>query len=162
MVVAPKRQIQTFGNTTFRFQLVTELMDRAHEVRIRYGTIQAQKPQIITPQHYAKLLLEGFGSDAEEFADWLSKQPASRLPAVAALKYGFQIRRTDMRETVVHQPLEEVLDQLTIAAEGLEDPLSAVIQGVEEGWEIGLLKLTIDLVHGSAGANWGDLRQHGL
>ena len=45
---------------------------------------------------------------------------------------------------------------------GTDDPLSAVIQGVDDAWEVCLLKFTIDLIERSSGGNLGDLRQHGL
>jgi hypothetical protein len=39
---------------------------------------------------------------------------------------------------------------------------SAIIQGVDEGWEICLLKFTLELVEQSARINWFDLRRRGL
>ena len=43
-----------------------------------------------------------------------------------------------------------------------EEPLSAIIQGVDDAWEVCLLKFTIDLVKESAGGNLGDFRGKGL
>jgi hypothetical protein len=34
VIVSPDRRIETFGATSFHFYLVTELMDRANEIRI--------------------------------------------------------------------------------------------------------------------------------
>src|SRR5947209_19523987 len=37
VILAPERQIATFGNTSFEFHLISELMDRVDQVRIRTG-----------------------------------------------------------------------------------------------------------------------------
>src|SRR6266480_277800 len=66
VIVAPERQIATFGSTSFNFYLISELMDRVDQVRIRNGKIHAERPQILTPEHYYRLLLEGFGEKADD------------------------------------------------------------------------------------------------
>ena len=71
VILAPDRQIATFGITSFNFYLISELMDRVNQVRIRNGKIQAERPQILTPEHYYRLLLEGFGDKAERYVDHL-------------------------------------------------------------------------------------------
>ena len=38
VVIQPQRTIETFGSTSFRFLLVSELMDEVNAVRIRGGT----------------------------------------------------------------------------------------------------------------------------
>ena len=42
------------------------------------------------------------------------------------------------------------------------EPLSAVIQGVDDAWEVCLLKFTIDMIERSSGGNVGDFRRRGL
>ena len=37
VILAPQRQIATFGSTSFHFYLISELMDRVNEVRVRDG-----------------------------------------------------------------------------------------------------------------------------
>lgn len=158
VVVAPSARIATFGQTTFRFHLVTELMDSVNEVRVRNGRIHAERPEIITPENLSRLLLEGFGDKARAFADWLE----SRGENAALLKYGFRFRQTDFSEEIVHSPVDEVLDRVAASLDPERDPLSAVIHGVDEGWEVCLLKFTFDMVKGSAGGNLGDFRKKGL
>ena len=161
LLLGPSRQIKTFGNTQFRFHLLTESMDRVNEVRIRDGTIHAEGPLLLTPEHHARLLLENFGEQAGEFAEWL-RQPGR--PLAAMLKYGFQFRRSEVQETVVHDSFAVVSERLRAEVEESQsrDPLSAVLQGVEDAWEVCLLKFTMDLVQGSAAGNIGDLRSRGL
>ena len=71
VILAPEHQIATFGSTSFDFYLISEQMDRVNQVRIRNGKIQAERPQILTPEHYCRLLLDGFGDKAERYVDQL-------------------------------------------------------------------------------------------
>src|SRR5436305_378950 len=84
VILAPERQIATFGNTSFNFYLISELMDRVDQVRIRNGKVHAERPQILTPEHYCRLLLEGFGEKAERYVDQLREHARNS----AVLRYG--------------------------------------------------------------------------
>lgn len=161
LLLGPRRQIETFGSTQFHFHLLTESMDRVNEVRIRDGMIHADRPLLLTPEHHANLLLENFGEKAREFAEWL-RQPGR--PMATLLKYGFQFRRSQVQERIVHDSFDAVSERLRqeVEATQAQEPLSAVLQGVDDAWEVCLLKFTIDLVQGSAGGNLGDLRRRGL
>ena len=66
VILAPERQIATFGNTSFEFHLISELMDRVDQVRIRTGRIEAERPKILSPNRYCRMMLEGFGEKAQE------------------------------------------------------------------------------------------------
>lgn len=158
VIHAPQGQIATFGSTSFRFFLLSELMDQANEVRVRDGHIHAERPQIVTPDHYARLLLEGFGEKAQTFADQLRE----RFRNVAVLRYGFQFRKSGVTENTVRDSLEAVTARTKAAVQNSGEPLSAVIQGVDDAWEVCLLKFTIDLIERSSGENLGDFRRRGL
>lgn len=156
VIRAPDGRIQTFGTTTFRFFLITELMDRANQVRIRDGRVHAERPQIIAPGHLSQILLEGFGEGAREFADRLQRHN------LAFLKYGFQFRKGEVTENVVHQSVAEATEGVLRIVDSLGDPLSAVIQGVDDAWEVCLLKFSVDMIQRSSGDNLGDFRREGL
>jgi hypothetical protein len=158
VILAPERRIQTSGSTTFRFFLVSELMDRTNEIRIRDGHLHAERPQLITPGNYSQVHLDGFGERAEEFIHWLEEHSRQ----LAVLKYGFQFRKSNVSESTVTASLEEVIARLRQEVERSEDPLSAIVYGVDEGWEVSLLKFATDLIEESAGDNLGDFRRRGL
>ncbi len=155
VILAPQRRIDTFGTTSFRFYLITEMMDRANEVRIRDGRLLAEKPRIITPGQIQRTLLEGFGERAEAFVDWLRDHARH----MAFLNYQFS--KTNVTENIVHDPVNQVVDRLRQVIDRSEDPLSAIIHGVDEGWEVCLLKFAADLIQDSAGDNLGDFRRRG-
>src|SRR2546430_12952539 len=158
VILAPEGQIATFGSTSFKFYLISELMDRVNQVRIRNGKIQAERPQILTPEHYCRLLLEGFGEKAARYVDMIRQ----RTRDMAVLRYGFQFRKTDVVENRVRDTMEAVIERTRRQVEHSEERLSAVIQGVDDAWEVCLLKFTIDLIERSSGDNLGDFRKRGL
>jgi len=158
VILAPEHQIATFGSTSFHFYLISELMDQVNEVRVRDGRIHAERPQILTPDHYAKLLLEGFGEKAQKYVEQLRE----RMRNVAVLRYGFQFRKTDVTENRFRDSIDAVVSRTKSRVQNSGEPLSAVIQGVDDAWEVCLLKFTIDLIERSSGGNVGDFRRRGL
>jgi hypothetical protein len=158
VIRAPERQIATFGSTSFNFYLISELMDRVDQVRVRNGKIHAERPQILTPEHYCRLLLEGFGEKAQRYVDQLRDHARN----VAVLRYGFQFRKTDVTEQTLRDSIDAVINRTKRRVESQNEPLSAVIQGVDDAWEVCLLKFTIDLIERSSGGNLGDFRKRGL
>jgi hypothetical protein len=158
VILAPERQIATFGSTSFNFYLISELMDRVDQVRVRNGKIHADRPQILTPEHYCRLLLEGFGEKAQRYVDQLREHARN----VAVLRYGFQFRKTDVTEQTLRDSIDAVINRTKRRVESENEALSAVIQGVDDAWEVCLLKFTIDLIERSSGGNLGDFRKRGL
>jgi len=158
VILAPERQIATFGSTSFNFYLISELMDRVDQVRVRNGKIHAERPQILTPEHYCRLLLEGFGEKAQRYVEQLREHARN----VAVLRYGFQFRKTDVTEQTLRDSIDAVINRTKRRVESENEPLSAVIQGVDDAWEVCLLKFTIDLIERSSGENLGDFRKRGL
>jgi hypothetical protein len=158
IIVAPEGRIETFGSTSFRFYLICELMDRVDQVRVRNGRIHAERPQILTPDHLRQLLLEGFGDKAQRYVEHLQEN----LRNIAVLRYGFQFRKTDVMEETVRDSIDAVVNRTKRRLESDNEPLSALIQGVDDAWEVCLLKFTIDMIERSSGGNIGDFRKRGL
>jgi hypothetical protein len=158
VVLAPERQIATFGCTSFRFYLISELMDTVNQVRVRNGRIHADRPRILTPEHFTRLLLEGFGEKAERYIEYLRE----RAHNIAVLRYGFQFRKTDVTERMFRDSIDTVIARTKSEVEDTKEPLSAIIQGVDDAWEICLLKFTIDMIERSSDGNIGDFRKRGL
>ena len=158
VLLEPDRRIDTFGTTVFEFHLITELMDSINEVRIRRGNIEAARPLIVNPNADENLSFEGFGEQAEEFADWLRRQEGT----AAFLKYGFNFRQWDITESVVHDPIDDVRDRVLRQVESANNPLNAVIEGVDDTWELSLLRFTVEMIQKSHGINVFDFKRRGL
>ncbi len=161
VLLPPRRQIQTFGSTTFQFHLLTESMDRTDQVRVRRGTVEAERPAIFTADMAARLLLEGFGEKAGAFAEALRRIGRERPGQAALLRYGFRVRRSHVVEDLRTGSLGEWGDRVCAEVQSSADPLAAVLTSVEEGWEVGLLKFTMDLATQSGPSNLEDFRRQG-
>ncbi len=124
-------------------------------MRIREGRIQAFRPEILTPQSLSESPLEGFRTGpADDFVRWLREHESD----LTLLKYGFKIRHETVTESIVHDSVENVLDRVRADLKAREDPLSALVLGVDEPWEVCLLKLLFEVVRLSAPGNARDLR----
>lgn len=157
VVVSPLQTIETYGQTSFRFRLVTEPMDEAGSVRLRRGMIHAERPRIVAPRHISRMLLEGFGERARKFAGWMEQQQDFHI-----LRYGFTLRKTDLSEHLFKEPKEEFLLRLEEELKRDDDPMDALIEGVDDAWEVCLMKFTMDLIQRSAGPNMEEWRRRGL
>ena len=113
---------------------------------------------MVTPDGFAKLLLDGFGEKAERYADAVSEFASQ----IAILKYGFSFRKDETRRYDVTGALGEVSDKVKKEVEAKGDPLSAVLTGVDDGWEVCLLKFALDMVLASGGDHVRDLKRRGL
>lgn len=158
VVVSPERTIETFGTTTFRFVLVTEFMDEVNRVKVRDGRIEAERPRIVSPHIFHKMMLDGFGDRAREFADWLESQQEF----IKVLRYGFSLKKTDVSEKTVSQSLEGAVDRLREEIGAGDEGNTALITGIEDAWEVCLLKFTADLIRKSASGNVGEWQKRGL
>jgi len=128
----PSGLIETFGSTAFDFVLVSELMDEANRVRLRRGTLQAERPRIVTPEHYARIVLEGFGDKAREFADWLEQHGDD----LKFLRYGFQFTKSNLREEVVSGRLDNIVAEAVRRARDEGDTRRAVVESVDDEWAV--------------------------
>jgi len=156
----PDRRIDTFGTTQFEFQLVTELMDEINQTRVRQGQIMAEKPLILRPdpESVANFDFDGFGPQGEAFGDFLKEN----LHRLAILKYGFKFKVGEMQEQVIHEPIEEVCGKLMEDIRISGNPMRAIISGVDDTWEICLLKFTVEMIEKSQKINLFDFKRRGL
>ena len=154
----PDRRIDTFGTTQFEFQLVSELMDTANVTRVRNGRIQAEKPLILKPNSVDEWNFEGFGAEGQAFGQWVK----DNLKNLAILRYGFNFTRTEVNEQVVHEPFQAVCDKLMQEQRASGNPMRAIIQGVDNTWEISLLRFFFEMIERSQNINLFDFKRRGL
>lgn len=155
VVTVPQNRLETFGTTMVNYYLVTELMDSVNKVRVREGKLKAYRPEIITPPTITDKMLDGFGSEAQDYANWL-RQNAQDMQM---LKYGFKVQKKEINDYILSDPLESVVERVKEDLTERDDPLGAVLVGVERPWEVCLLKLMMELVQGSAQSNIQDIQQ---
>lgn len=158
----PDRRIDTFGDTRFEFQMISELMDKTGEVRIRSGEMEAQRPRILKPEAYSGIELDGFNEGAKARLDELIQRYRDAGHNLAFLQYGFEFKRGNVREEVVHEPIEAVRDRVLEDLRRSGNPALAVIQGVDDAWEASLLKFSLEMIMHSHEINTFDFKRRGL
>ena len=153
IMLEPKRHLETFGNTLINYTLVCELMDSVNRVRIREGRLQGNQPQIVTPSSYAQLMLDGFGTEAQRYAEWLRENEGE----MRILRYGYEWRQEAYSEEVVGGTVEEVLDRVKAEAGRKNLPFQAVVKGVDDPWDVCVLHMFFLLANKSFKPNVREL-----
>lgn len=153
ILLAPRRRLETFGETVIDYHLVTEPMDAVRRVRVRRGRLQAYRPHIVTPQFDASAL-EGFGDpEAGRYFAWLKEH----LSDLRIVQYGFRLRHTGGGDETITDSIEAVIARVRADLEARSPPLAALVRGVDEPWEVCLIKLMVAMVQRSAGNNLREL-----
>ncbi|MFO7820747.1 MAG: hypothetical protein R6V56_01615 [Lentisphaeria bacterium] len=158
IVHSPRNKLETFGATVVEYHVVTELMDSVSKVRIRQGRFHVERPRLITPTFYANQLAENFGEEAREYADQFSTSEEG----MRILQYGLKFRKEEHNQQVVPGNLKEVADQIAEDLKQNEENFAGVIIGVDDLWEVSLVRFGIELIGASAPKNIRDLSQRGL
>lgn len=156
----PDRRIATFGETRFQFQLISELMDRSGEVRIRSGEMEACRPLLIRPD--PDMEMEGFGDEARERLGKLLQQMREVGMDLAFLQYGFRFRRSEVQEEIVKEPVADVCERLLSDVRRTGNPMLAILEGVDDTWEIALMKFSLEMIAQSHQINTFDLKRKNL
>lgn len=152
VVLAPRQTLETFGTTTVRYHLLSELMDSVNQVRVREGKVFSERPQIITPSQFRKMV-QGFGEDAEEFLQKMAEN--GRIPRI--LRYGLQFGKAETHEEIINESIDSVAARLKDQVRDAGGGLSAVVVGADEMWEVSLLKFMVDYVERSVPSNLEDI-----
>jgi len=158
----PDRRIDTFGETRFEFQLISELMDRVGEVRIRTGEVEAQRPRVLRPEAFREIELEGFNANARARFDKMVEKYRAEGRNLAFLQYGFHFRRGEVTEEIIHDNIDAVRERVLEEIRRTGNPSRAVIEGVDDAWEISILKFSFEMILRSHEINAFDFRRRGL
>ncbi len=158
VVHEPDRRIDTFGTTRFEFEILSELMDSAGVVKIRRGEVEAQKPQLIKPAGYHDIELEGFDPKVLRVIEHFRDQGVN----LNFLQYGFHFKRSQVSEELVHDSLPAVRDRALEEVRRTGNPSLAIIEGIDDVWEVGVMKFTIEMIMKSTEINHFDFKRRGF
>ncbi|MFD2256801.1 hypothetical protein ACFSSA_08950 [Luteolibacter algae] len=158
----PDHRIQTFGETRFDFQLISEPMDQVGTVRIRTGEVEAMKPRILRPEAYREIELEGFDESARARLEAMVEKLKAQGHDLAFLQYGFRFKRIAVNEEIIHDSIEAVRERLLEDIRRTGNPSRAIIEGVDDTWEISILKFSFEMILRSHAINAFDFKRKGL
>ena len=158
----PKQHLATFVITSIKYYLVTEaaynslnIGEKNDDVVIREGMVRAEQPQVVTPQYL--LNHEGFGDYAGEYLRHLRSQGAGDTPG---LLYAY--KNEGMRTNIASGDVKQVAYRLKGWLDREERGMEAVIQGIDELWDVSLMKFIYDLTSASLRANLKEIHNQGL
>ena len=152
----PSHRLETFGNTLVNYHLVSELPDHPGKIRVREGRLEAHQPLVITP-HFAQIEAEGFGDEAKAYLDFLKENEQH----LRILQYGYHLKSDKFSEQIITDRLSVVTERVKDEVVASNDKFAAVVQCVDEPWDVALVELWLREVNRSAGGNIRELQQKG-
>jgi len=155
-LLEPSHRLETFGNTLVNYHLISELDDHPGKVRVREGRIEAHKPLVITP-HFQSPEMDGFGDEARAYFEFLRENEEN----LRILRYGYRLRTDNFSEQIVSESVASVVDRVLRDVKATNDPFAAVVQGVDEPWDVALVELWHREVNRSARTNIDELQRNG-
>jgi hypothetical protein len=151
LIKNPEKLLSTYEATTVHYFMLSvpfyiefEGKDPGSETVIREGKITWQKPKLITPSYI--LRMEGFSDEAKQAFHMLASENADLALMFYKLKF---IKDYDHME-IVSNSLEEVSKKINKDIDTRKDPFCAIISGLDEYWDVSLMKFIYELASTSA------------
>ena len=156
ILLSPTHRLETFGSTLVNYSVLSELPDNPGKIRIREGRLEAHRPLVIVPD-VDDVTSEGLGAEACEYLRFLKEHAES----LRILRYGCHLKSDNFSEQIVSGRMEEVAGRVKSAVEASGDGFAAVVQGVDDPWDVALVELWRREVERSAGKNIKELNDSG-
>ncbi len=161
VVKLPKQKLASFGTSVVTYNMVTKPLYQAldtdkqtEEAVLRRGTVKAERPQIVTPQFLSRA--QGFGDEAQEFMRELIRRGQADDPGIL-----YTYSNTSGHMEIISSRPEDVADRISRQIDSESRPLEAVVLGVDELWDVSLMKFIFDLTNSSAPTNAADFMRSG-
>ncbi len=158
VLLYPRQKLETFSSTTIRYYVLSELLDSVNQVRLRQGLVTAERPKIITPTYLRNVALEGFTEDARDFLNWLNQY----ADGYRFMEYGYHIQQASLSQQVLSGDIRTVAGNIERKVQDAQDSLAGIVIGVDNLWEISLIKFITDVTRGSIQKQVRDLSEHRL
>ena len=155
----PKQALATFGTTNISYYVVTEPiyseLSSKEEGVVRKGRVIAEKPAIVTPTY--AMNLEGFSPEAYDYIRQVARRFGPNHPGIL-----YRYRNKAENFDIVSGEPSQIAHQISSDLEERKDNLSVVMVGVDELWDVALLKFIYEFTTNSAEKNVGEMSARGL
>lgn len=135
--------------------MYSELDESLDETVVREGRVIAERPKIVTP-YYLLNLFEGF-EHGREYVEYMLRNYGPNEPGLL-----YRYRNEPADTNITSSPLESVVDNINRKIDEEQNPLAAIIKGIDELWDISLMKFIHDLTRRSVSSNVMELGMRGL
>jgi len=156
----PRQSLAAFGSTNIYYYLVTEpayseLVKGAAETVIREGRVITEKPRIVTPYYLSRV--EGFSPNAKRYFEMLLRAHGPDAPGL------FYTYKNEPKElNIVSDNLLSVVNKLNAEIDKRGDPLTSIIRGQDELWDVSLIKFIYEVTRSSVQDNLLQMEARGL
>ena len=158
----PQQHLATFGATNISYFVVTEPIYTAIDSNkkdlegvLRKGRVIAEKPTLITPTY--AMNLDGFSESAYDYMRHAAQVYGSNSPGIL-----YQYRNEPENLEILSGIPSEIAARITSDLNAKNDDLSVVIVGVDEFWDVALLKFIYEYTASSVSFNTDQFRSKGL
>lgn len=158
----PQQHLATFGSTNISYFVVTEPIYTAIDPNkkdlegvLRKGRVIAEKPTLITPTY--AMNLDGFSQSAYDYMKHASEVHGPNSPGIL-----YQYRNEPENLEILSGIPSEIASRITGDLQAKKDDLSVVIVGVDEFWDVALLKFIYEYTASSVSFNTDQFRSKGL
>jgi hypothetical protein len=152
LIRAPQQNLATFGSSVIDYYVVTELVGNLSVVRD--GKVIAERPKIVTPAYLVNV--EGFSEQAKRYIGMMARE----RPYESGIFYRYKNEPKGMN--VVSEPIRQVINKLSSQIEEEHNPLSTIIRGVEELWDVSLLMFIYELTTKSVRTDMAEFNRRGF
>ena len=156
----PKQHLATFGITNIEYYVVTEPIyqelnaDRQEGV-VRTGRVIAERPSVITPTY--GMNIRGFSSEAYEYMRHVAREYGPHSPGIL-----YQYKNEAGKMDIVSGVPSEIARRISDDLDGRKENMSMIMVGVDELWDVALLKFIYEFTSSSAGRNVQEFQARGL
>ena len=156
----PRQHLATFGTTNIAYYVVTEpiyqeLQPDKKEGVVRTGRVTAERPSVITPTY--AMNLQGFSSEAYEYLRYISQEYGSNSPGIL-----YQYKNEAEKMEIVSGISSEIAHRISDGLDEQRENMSVVMVGVDEFWDVALLKFIHEFTSSSATQNVQEFQSRGL
>ena len=156
----PKQHLATFGTTNIAYYVVTEPIYREvvhgkQEGVVRTGRVIAERPAVVTPTY--AMNLQGFSSEAYEYLRHLSQLYGPNSTGIL-----YQYRNEADKMDIVGGLPGDIADRISKDLDSRNENMSVVMVGVDELWDVALLKFIYEFTSSSAAQNVQEFQAKGL
>ncbi len=156
----PKQHLATFGSTNIAYYVVTEPIyrendDAKHEGVVRTGRVRADRPTVVTPTY--ALNLSGFSPEAYDYFNEVSQESGPNSPGIL-----YQYKNEAGEMDIVSGTPSEIAHKISGDLDGRQEDLAVVMVGVDELWDIALLKFIYEFTSSSVAGNVREFQSRGL
>lgn len=150
ILLEPDELISTEHDTTLHYYVLSkpyyldEFPEEGPETKVREGKITWEKPKLLTPDYMINM--SGFSGEAKKAMQMI----ANDNPDLAGLLYKMNYSKQSISTFTVNAEIKAAEAKIREEIEGEEQSLNVIIKGVDELWDVSLMKFIQSLMLKSA------------